>query len=161
MNSAISLPYSVLQGTMSGRSRRPSGSVCAAGNCTHSKRDDLTMFGFPTPDIFLLTEWVNIVLTKKSFGIKEARANPLSEAALANKRDVFRWLHKYAKVDPETLVPLIFSSWKVSDFRTKCKERVQWWEYCGRQEPIGSIWLSELFLCALHFPVCFLMSTSI
>ena len=113
MNSVISFPYIVLQGAMSSQnsgssSRRTSGTVCAAGNCTHSRRDDLTMFGFPTPHIRSMKEWVNIVLTNKSFGIKQARANPLSKADLAKKRDVFRWLHKYAKVDPETQVPLIF-----------------------------------------------------
>ena len=79
MNSVISFPYIVLQGTMSSQnsgsfSRRASGSVCAAGNCTHSRRDDLTMFGFPTPDIRSMKEWVNIVLFNEDFGIKEASA---------------------------------------------------------------------------------------
>ena len=54
-----------------------------------------------------MKELVNIVLGNDEFGMKEARANKLSEA-LDDKRDILRWLSRYAKVDPKTQVPLIF-----------------------------------------------------
>ena len=152
-----SFPYIALQGTMSCQS---GGSVCAAGNCIQSGRNS-TIYGFPIPHIDSLKALVDIVLQNKEFGTEEACANKLSEKSAKNTRDTFRWLHAYAKVDPITKVPLIFSSWSVYDFKKSCNERYLWWKYCGRAEPIGSIWLHRLFLCERHFSVCFLLPKSI
>jgi hypothetical protein len=107
-----------------------------------------------------MKELVDFILTNKEFGNEEACANKLPENS-SDKRQIFRWLHKFAKVEPITQVPLIFSSWSESDFKKSGNDRFFWWKYCGRKEPIGSIWLDTgLFLCELHFSVCFLLPKS-
>ena len=89
---------------MSERDRRTSGAVCAAHNCIRSNREGAAMFSLPNPSLESLKDCVLLMLTKENCAKEGADENKLPEN-VRDKREIMRWLSKYAIVDQITKVP--------------------------------------------------------